>query len=129
MGSRPASSVAIFVASTSTPTTSFPLSARHVAVTNPTYPVPMIAIFMFRNPCLQEFERHRDSRGVAGRDPFELAAAPPFTRPERRWPRPGPASILPQYRAWSGRRLQDPPATPGLLVGPLPARPRRRPRP
>src|SRR4051794_5950119 len=45
MGSWPASSLAILAASLSTPITSFPLSARQVAVTSPTYPVPTTATF------------------------------------------------------------------------------------
>src|SRR3954454_14286604 len=43
MGSLPASKVSILRASLSTPVTSFPLSARQVAVTSPTYPVPTTA--------------------------------------------------------------------------------------
>src|SRR5262245_18648010 len=45
MGSLPALSVSILRASLSTPVTSFPLSARQVAETSPTYPVPTTATF------------------------------------------------------------------------------------
>src|SRR2546430_4782587 len=42
----PALSVSIFVASQSTQTTLWPPSAKQVPVTSPTYPVPMMEIFM-----------------------------------------------------------------------------------
>ena len=38
--------MSILSASISTQVTSLPLSAKHVPVTRPTYPVPMTAIFM-----------------------------------------------------------------------------------
>src|SRR5580765_7067779 len=46
----PALSISIFAASQSTHITLWPTSAKHVPVTNPTYPVPMMLIFM--NPTL-----------------------------------------------------------------------------
>src|SRR4051812_41557396 len=52
MGSLPPRRVAILRSSLSMPTTSLPLSARQVAVTSPTYPVPTTATFIGtpRNP-------------------------------------------------------------------------------
>src|SRR4029079_4452125 len=46
MGNLPPRRVSTLAWSLSTPATSLPLSARHVAVTRPTYPVPMTATFM-----------------------------------------------------------------------------------
>src|SRR5580765_5987116 len=46
----PALSISIFAASQSTHTTLWPTSAKHVPVTNPTYPVPLMLIFI--NPTL-----------------------------------------------------------------------------
>jgi hypothetical protein len=46
IGTPPLCSTSILRASMSTHSTSLPTSARHVPVTSPTYPVPIIVIFM-----------------------------------------------------------------------------------
>src|SRR5262245_34153295 len=51
MGNRPSSSVRIFWAAWSIPNHSLPLSARPGAVTSPTYPVPITAIFKRGDSC------------------------------------------------------------------------------
>src|SRR5438552_2959812 len=67
----PALSSSIFPASQSTHTTWWPTSAKHVPVTNPTYPVPMM--LMFINPTLGSQGRravqsiNRDSRVIVDR--------------------------------------------------------------
>jgi hypothetical protein len=47
MGTSPLFSRAILLASISMQETIFPVSARQVPVTSPTYPVPITAIFIF----------------------------------------------------------------------------------
>src|SRR5437762_14290510 len=81
----PALSIYIFAASQSTHTTLWPTSAKHVPVTNPTYPVPMMLIFI--DPTL-------DSQGR-----LDCSSKYLF-----RWPVSG-ASIVHARHRFAGRRL------------------------